>query len=53
MPKHEVTSDAIRKPIGIFSQATVTEAKGRLALQLHFSSEVCGACLGLMSTAPQ
>ena len=30
MPKHEVTSDAIRKPIGVFSQATVTEAKGRL-----------------------
>jgi reactive intermediate/imine deaminase len=30
MPKREVTSDAIRKPIGVFSQATVTEAKGRL-----------------------
>jgi enamine deaminase RidA (YjgF/YER057c/UK114 family) len=31
MPKHEVTSDAIRKPVGHFSQATVVEAKGRLA----------------------
>src|SRR3954451_19610314 len=30
MPKREVTSDAIRKPIGVFSQATVIEAKGRL-----------------------
>jgi len=30
MPKQEVTSDAIRKPIGVFSQATVIEAKGRL-----------------------
>lgn len=30
MPKHEVTSDAIRKPIGVFSQATVVEAKGKL-----------------------
>ncbi len=30
MPKHEVTSDAIRKPVGHFSQATVVEAKGRL-----------------------
>jgi 2-iminobutanoate/2-iminopropanoate deaminase len=31
MPKHEVSSDAIRKPVGHFSQATVVEAKGRLA----------------------
>jgi 2-iminobutanoate/2-iminopropanoate deaminase len=31
MPKHEVTSDAIRKPVGHYSQATVVEAKGRLA----------------------
>ena len=30
MPKHEVTSDAIRKPSGHFSQATVVEAKGRV-----------------------
>lgn len=30
MPKREVTSDSIRKPVGIFSQATVVEAKGRL-----------------------
>ena len=30
MPKHEITSDAIRKPVGHFSQATVVEAKGRL-----------------------
>lgn len=30
MPKHEVSTDSIRKPIGVFSQATVVEAKGRL-----------------------
>ncbi|MGB6536006.1 MAG: RidA family protein [Xanthobacteraceae bacterium] len=30
MPKREVSSESIRKPIGVFSQATVTEAKGRL-----------------------
>jgi enamine deaminase RidA (YjgF/YER057c/UK114 family) len=30
MPKREVTSDALRKPNGHFSQATVVEAKGRL-----------------------
>ncbi|MGH7246850.1 MAG: RidA family protein, partial [Pseudomonadota bacterium] len=30
MPKHEITTDAVRKPIGQFSQATVVEAKGRL-----------------------
>lgn len=30
MPKREVTSDSIRKPIGVFSQATVVEARGRL-----------------------
>jgi enamine deaminase RidA (YjgF/YER057c/UK114 family) len=30
MPKREVTSDAIRKPSGHFSQATVVEAKGRI-----------------------
>jgi len=30
MPKREVTSDSIRRPIGVFSQATVVEAKGRL-----------------------
>ena len=30
MPKREVSSDSIRKPIGVFSQATVIEAKGRL-----------------------
>ena len=30
MPKREVSSDAIRKPVGVFSQATVVEAKGRL-----------------------
>jgi len=30
MPKHEVTSQAIRKPSGHFSQATVVEAKGRI-----------------------
>jgi 2-iminobutanoate/2-iminopropanoate deaminase len=30
MPKREVTSNLIRKPVGVFSQATVVEAKGRL-----------------------
>jgi 2-iminobutanoate/2-iminopropanoate deaminase len=30
MPKHEVTTGRIRKPSGIFSQATVIEAKGRI-----------------------
>jgi 2-iminobutanoate/2-iminopropanoate deaminase len=30
MPKREISTDAIRKPIGNFSQATVVEAKGRL-----------------------
>jgi 2-iminobutanoate/2-iminopropanoate deaminase len=30
MPKREVTSNSIRKPVGVFSQATVTEARGRL-----------------------
>jgi 2-iminobutanoate/2-iminopropanoate deaminase len=30
MPKREVTSDSIRKPIGVFSQATIAEARGRL-----------------------
>jgi|SRR6476659_10113916 2-iminobutanoate/2-iminopropanoate deaminase len=30
MPKLEVSSSAIRKPIGVFSQATMIEAKGRL-----------------------
>ena len=30
MPKREVSSDAIRKPVGVFSQATVVEAKGKL-----------------------
>jgi enamine deaminase RidA (YjgF/YER057c/UK114 family) len=30
MPKHEIASDHLRKPIGNFSQATVVEAKGRL-----------------------
>jgi 2-iminobutanoate/2-iminopropanoate deaminase len=30
MPKREVTSNLIRKPVGVFSQATVIEAKGRL-----------------------
>jgi 2-iminobutanoate/2-iminopropanoate deaminase len=30
MPKREVTSASIRTPIGVFSQATVVEAKGRL-----------------------
>ena len=30
MPKREVTSASIRKPVGVFSQATVVEAKGRL-----------------------
>jgi 2-iminobutanoate/2-iminopropanoate deaminase len=30
MPKREVSSDKIRKPSGVFSQATVVEAKGRL-----------------------
>ena len=30
MPKREVTSASIRKPVGVFSQATVTEATGRL-----------------------
>ena len=30
MPKREISSDAIRKPVGVFSQATAVEAKGRL-----------------------
>ena len=30
MPKREVSSDAIRKPAGVFTQATVVEAKGKL-----------------------
>jgi enamine deaminase RidA (YjgF/YER057c/UK114 family) len=30
MPKREVTSDSIRKPGGVFSQATMIEAQGRL-----------------------
>jgi len=29
MPKREVTSDSIHKPVGVFSQATVIEAQGR------------------------
>ena len=29
MPKREVSSDAIRKPVGVFSQATAIEATGR------------------------
>lgn len=31
MAKREVSSDRIRKPTGVFSHATVIEAKGRLA----------------------
>ena len=30
MTKREVSTDSIRKPSGVFSQATVTEAQGRL-----------------------
>lgn len=30
MPKQEISTEALRKPIGTFSQATVVEAKGRL-----------------------
>ena len=30
MAKREIISDRIRKPTGVFSHATVTEAKGRL-----------------------
>ena len=30
MPKREVSTDRLRKPLGVFSQATVVEAKGRL-----------------------
>lgn len=30
MPKREVTTSAIRKPGGVFSQATVVESEGRL-----------------------
>jgi len=30
MPKREVTTDRIRKPSGVFSQATVVEASGRI-----------------------
>ena len=30
MPKREVTSDGLRKPPGVFSQATIIEASGRL-----------------------
>ena len=30
MPKREVSTTAIRKPVGVFSQATMVEAKGKL-----------------------
>lgn len=30
MPKREVTTDRIRKPSGVFSQATIIEASGRI-----------------------
>jgi enamine deaminase RidA (YjgF/YER057c/UK114 family) len=30
MPKREVSTDRLRKPLGVFSQATVVEARGRL-----------------------
>src|ERR1700737_1569805 len=30
MPKREVSSNALRKPVGVFSQATMVEARGRL-----------------------
>jgi reactive intermediate/imine deaminase len=30
VPKREVSSDAVSKPIGVFSQATTVEARGRL-----------------------
>jgi 2-iminobutanoate/2-iminopropanoate deaminase len=30
MPKREISSHVIRKPVGVFSQATAVEAKGRL-----------------------
>jgi 2-iminobutanoate/2-iminopropanoate deaminase len=30
MPKREVSSDVLRKPVGVFSQATMIEAKGRI-----------------------
>jgi 2-iminobutanoate/2-iminopropanoate deaminase len=30
MPKREVSSDAVSKPSGVFSQATTIEARGRL-----------------------
>jgi 2-iminobutanoate/2-iminopropanoate deaminase len=30
MPKREVTTDRIKKPSGVFSQATVIEARGRI-----------------------
>jgi hypothetical protein len=30
MPKREVTSDELRKPPGVYSQATIIEASGRL-----------------------
>jgi len=30
MPKREISSESIRKPSGVFSQATAVEAKGRL-----------------------
>jgi len=36
MPKCEVTSDGLRKPPGVFSQATIIEASGRL---LHFRDD--------------
>jgi 2-iminobutanoate/2-iminopropanoate deaminase len=30
MPKREVSTSAIRKPVGVFSQATMVEARGKL-----------------------
>lgn len=30
MPKREISSDSLRKPAGVFSQATAIEASGRL-----------------------
>ena len=30
MPKREISTSAIRKPVGVFSQATMVEAKGKL-----------------------
>jgi enamine deaminase RidA (YjgF/YER057c/UK114 family) len=40
MPKHEVSTGELRKPMGHFSQATVIEAKGRLVFVSGMTSRL-------------